>query len=697
MKRGFDDFDKEGLDPSFIDSEAFSSDALFLDDFSYADERGASADELFDDRDDFDADYDVFETENVDETDAASIADAFDDPIRIYLVQMGDIPMLTRDEERRAAREIETTRRAFRRAVLKMDWVVRDAVELLTKIQRGRARLDRTIDVSVADLSAKKRFHALLVPALATLRGILAKNREDFLALQSGTATPKERGERRRALAARRRRAFRLLNELDLRTQSFAPFLDKLTRRNEKIRERYERAKELRERLAQLDGAASWGKSEEDASAADEPFEVSFSKDAVSYSEPRGADVATPAWRGATGGTRRFAFEVGAEYEELRSEYRRCVRFLRNQRLAANETLAALDRKLAFVAQKRRDFETAKRTFSAGNLRLVVSIAKRYRNRGLSFLDLIQEGNTGLMRAVDKFEHKRGFKFSTYATWWIRQAISKAIAEQCRAIRIPNHLLETLKAVRKASRELTRRTRVAPTPQEIAKLSGLSPSEIRAAIQISRPPLSLDRPVEGSDESFFGDFLEDPRRNDPLVEMNRAALRERLDEALSALSFREREIIRLRFGLADGYAYTLEEVGRIFSVTRERVRQIEAKAVRKLQHPARSKPLSGFLEGAFGDSLARGGRNGETASRRRLDAGRAALAQNFGAVDGGDAKNDWEEIEETTRVARTANFAQTAQMGEKKTLASALSPAPFVPAVDFGASTAAAPMLAPNR
>jgi RNA polymerase sigma factor (sigma-70 family) len=487
------------------------------------------------------------------------------------------------------------------------------------------------------------------------------------------------------------------LNELDLRTQSFAPFLDKLTRRNEKIRERYERAKELRERLARLEDAASWRKSDKETSVADEPVEISFSRDGVSYSDPRETNAVFPIWRGATGGTRRFAFEVGAEYEELRSEYRRCLRFLRNQRLAANETLASLDRKLAFVAQKRRDFESAKRTFSAGNLRLVVSIAKRYRNRGLSFLDLIQEGNTGLMRAVDKFEHKRGFKFSTYATWWIRQAISKAIAEQCRAIRIPNHLLETLKAVRKASRELTRRTRVAPTPQEIAKLSGLSPSEIRAAIQISRPPLSLDRPVEGSDESFFGDFLEDPRKNDPLVEMNRAALRERLDEALSALSFREREIIRLRFGLADGYAYTLEEVGRIFSVTRERVRQIEAKAVRKLQHPARSKPLSGFLEGAFGDSTARGGRSGEASSRRRLDAGRAEFAQNFGAVELLDAKSELEEMEETTRIKRTTNFAQAAQVGEKKALASALSPSTFVPPVDFVASTSVASMLAPNR
>ncbi len=689
MKRGFDNFDKEGLDPSFIDSDAFSNDALFLDDFSYADERGASTDDLFDDRDDFDADYDVFGAENVDEN--IDESDAFDDPIRIYLVQMGDIPMLTRDEERRAAREIETTRRAFRRAVLKMDWVVRDAVELLTKIQRGRARLDRTIDVSVADLSAKKRFHALLGPALATLRGVLAKNREDFLALRSGTLTQEERVARRRALAARRRRAFRLLNELDLRTQSFAPFLDRLTRRNAKIRERYERAKELRERLAQLDGARNDAPEQTSAPVADEPFEISLSKDGVSYSESRGTDAAFPVWRVA-GGSRRFAFENCAEYEELRSEYRRCVRFLRSQRLAANETLATLDRKLAFVAQKRRDFESAKRAFSAGNLRLVVSIAKRYRNRGLSFLDLIQEGNTGLMRAVDKFEHKRGFKFSTYATWWIRQAISKAIAEQCRAIRIPNHLLETLKAVRKASRELTRQTRVAPTPQEIAKLSGLSPSEIRAAIQISRPPLSLDRPVEGSDESFFGDFLEDPRKNDPLVEMNRAALRERLDEALSALSFREREIIRLRFGLADGYAYTLEEVGRIFSVTRERVRQIEAKAVRKLQHPARSKPLSGFLEGLPSDATTRGTNGTRTAlgtTRRRGDA-----AKKFETSESFDVADD---LSETAKLASIANFAQAAQTGESATFASALSPSTFVGAVDFVGSPSVASVLAPNR
>jgi hypothetical protein len=179
--------------------------------------------------------------------------------------------------------------------------------------------------------------------------------------------------------------------------------------------------------------------------------------------------------------------------------------------------------------------------------------------------------------------------------------------------------------------------------------------------------------------------------------MNRAALRERLDEALSALSFREREIIRLRFGLADGYAYALEEVGRIFSVTRERVRQIEAKAVRKLQHPARSKPLSGFLEGAFGDSLGRGGKLGDVATRRRLESGRTAAAKNFDALDVFDARDDFDDAEETPRTARTANFAQTAQVGEKATLASALSSAPFVSSVDFVASSSVVSILASNR
>jgi RNA polymerase primary sigma factor len=248
------------------------------------------------------------------------------------------------------------------------------------------------------------------------------------------------------------------------------------------------------------------------------------------------------------------------------------------------------------TAEYQEEYDAAKRGLSAGNLRLVVSIAKRYRNRGLSFLDLIQEGNTGLMRAVDKFEHARGYKFSTYATWWIRQAITRAIADQSRTIRVPVHMIETMSRVRTVTRNLIQENGCEPSVEETAAKAGLTIDETSCVLQMSRQPLSLDQPVGDHDDSYFGEFLQDHRDDDPLQDMNHMSLKDRIAEVLGALNYREREIIRLRYGLADGYTYTLEEVGKIFSVTRERVRQIEAKAVRKLQHPIRSRKLSGFLD-----------------------------------------------------------------------------------------------------
>jgi RNA polymerase primary sigma factor len=274
---------------------------------------------------------------------------------------------------------------------------------------------------------------------------------------------------------------------------------------------------------------------------------------------------------------------------ETRKALRRLMRI-------THDTPARLHRRLAHIASRRVAHDNARRELSSANLRLVVSIAKRYRNRGLSFLDLIQEGNTGLLRAVDKFEPARGFKFSTYATWWVRQAISRAIADHSRMIRVPVHMLSTVDKVMTASREATQQRNRRPTLEETAQAAGLSVAATHRAIKVNRRMLSLDEPVSDESENYLGELLPDQRLDDPLRGVNQDSLKAGIAVALESLNYREREIIRLRYGLSDGYAYTLSEVGKIFSVTRERIRQIECDALRKLQQPSCASKLASFLD-----------------------------------------------------------------------------------------------------
>lgn len=273
--------------------------------------------------------------------------------------------------------------------------------------------------------------------------------------------------------------------------------------------------------------------------------------------------------------------------------------------LSTCESRQTLRKRLVNLKDLQHRYDAAKRELAVGNLRLVVSIAKRYRNRGLSFLDLIQEGNSGLMRAVDKFEHARGFKFSTYATWWIRQAITRAIADQSRTIRVPVHMIDTMTKLRNASKHFLQQHGREATVDDLAGLMGLSVEETTCVWRMSRQPVSLDQPLGESDDGGYGDCVKDYREIDPLKGMNQQSLRSSIGRVLESLSYREREIIRLRFGLADGYTYTLEEVGTIFSVTRERVRQIEAKAVEKLRQPSLHRELAGFVPDGLIDRLGR--------------------------------------------------------------------------------------------
>jgi RNA polymerase primary sigma factor len=463
---------------------------------------------------------------------AKKTAAAIDDPVRLYLLQMGGIPLLTRETEVASARKIERWRREFRHTLLANDFVLAGAVRLLEKVRDGGLRLDRTIEVSVTNTAEKKRLLKRLGPNLETLKRLDAEKRELFRTAMSRSVPMPRRRAAWRQLIRKRNKAVRLVEEMNLRIQKLYPLLRQL----QEFGSRHE--------------ACTAGR----------------------------------------------LHATSADRSEALREARRIL-------VATRESRRTLQRRLERLATLQARYDAAKRELAAGNLRLVVSIAKRYRNRGLSFLDLIQEGNSGLMRAVDKFEHARGFKFSTYATWWIRQAITRAIADQSRTIRVPVHMIDTMTKLRHVAKAFLQQHGREATIEELAELSGLSIEETACIERMSRRPVSLNQPLGDADEAGVGDFVKDHREDDPLRNVNQQSLRSCIARALEGLSYREREILRLRFGLADGYSYTLEEVGSIFSVTRERVRQIEAKAVEKLRQPEFQLDQSGFVDATALDRL----------------------------------------------------------------------------------------------
>lgn len=455
-----------------------------------------------------------------------------DDPVRMYLTQMGSIPLLKREQEIALAKKIEVTRKRFRRKVLECDGCLNQVVDTLRRVHSGDLPFDRTVKVSLTENLEKDKILQRMPHNLKTLEHLMEQNQEEFNKVLDPRVGEEEKRRLRRQLRIRRRKAVTLVEELSIRTQKVQPLMKKL----EQISVR------MTELEVQIEGLKG----------------------------------------------NRSAKEDRANFEKELHDYM----------LQTLEEPGSLSKRVEIVRKRFTEYEQAKRDLSGGNLRLVVSIAKKYRNRGLSFLDLIQEGNTGLMRAVDKYEYRRGYKFSTYATWWIRQAITRAIADQARTIRIPVHMIETMSKLRNVSKKLLQDMGREPTIEETAKAANISVEETRRVLKISRHPISLDRPVGESEDSFFGEFIEDDSAESPVQAATQEMLKDKIDQVLKTLTYREREIIKLRYGLGDGYTYTLEEVGRIFKVTRERVRQIEAKAVRKLQHPVRSRQLEGFLDGS---------------------------------------------------------------------------------------------------